>query len=318
MRANALRVDTDDTSIDGFVSLLDDFAAMPARPPAHGARRNNGRLQARAVVSDNTFAWTTLSRTRVGFAGLILLLAGGLGFAIWTTGPQSCHDCDDALVVAVSSQASDSATIASRIKYATTADLGDMLIQQPSQSVRNWSTPSKKVEVLNANILAIAAAQAEDDIAASPITTSATGRLYEPRPVTEAKTPRHSDRLPAITAVVSDSPPKPLKLRAAAEIRDSAPKPLKLSAANDITEEVDALPSVLAVEQPSTTKAAAINIPIRKPETSNQKSPQKTARMRKWVRPRGAPKNVNADQVVPKWAEKMYEGSWQDKAFAYQ
>ena len=324
MRANALRVDTDDTSIDGFVRLLDDFAAAPVRPPAQRARRNNGRPQARALAPTNAITWTTLSRTRAGFAALLLLLAGGLGIAIWA-GPQNCHDCDDALMVAPSAQASGGAALVSRLEYTTTADLGDMLIEQPSRSVRDWSTPSKKVEVLNANLPAIAAAQAKDSIAASPITTSATGRLFEPKPVTEAKPPRHSDLLPAAAAVVLDSVPKALKPREAAEVQDSAPEPLKLSAATDITEEVDVLPSVVAVEQASVNKVAAIDIPIRKPETSGRKSPQlksqrsrKTARTRKKVRARKAPKTVNPDQVVPRWAEKMYDGSWQNKAFAYQ
>jgi len=306
MRANTYRVDSDDTSIDGFVRLLDHFAALPAGAPALRARRNNGRPQARRAVPDTPFTATMLARTRVGLAGLIvILLVGGFGFALWT-GPQSCHGCDDALVVAPSAQASDSAATALRLQYTATANLGEILKQHPSQSAHDWSAPSKRAELGSAELpaqSASAAAQAEENIAPSLMTTSATGRLLHPQSLAETNLPQNNHGLSAV----------------ATEVSDTEPKPVKLAAATEISSEIKSPPSVLAIERTPTNEVAAIDIPIRKPKLSGMKrhhvqsqAPRKTARVRRKVKP------TQSSAQIPPWARKMYEGNWQDRAFSYQ
>ncbi len=304
MRANAQRrVEFDDTSIDGFVSLLDDFAALPARAPARRARGSHSRPQARRAVSNKPLTAPALARTRASIAGLLLtLLAGGLGFAIWT-GPQSCLGCDDALVVAPSAQASNRATPASRFEYTALADLDQMLKLQPSQSAHDWSDPSRGAQVRDAKPPVLAAAKGEDNITPLPMTTSATGRLYEPQSLIEAKPPRHSHPLPAV----------------AAEVSDVEPKPLKLTAATEISEEITSPPSVLAVERSPVNELAAIDIPVRKPKTSRTKRPQvQSQRPRGTARARKKVKATQSNTHIPSWARKMYGGNWQDRAFLYQ
>ena len=305
MRANEQRVDSDDTSIDGFVTLLDDFAALPERAPAQGARGGDGLRRVRHAASSTPRTPLTLSRTREGFAGfLAILLVGGLGFTIWT-GPHSCLGCGDALMVAPSAQASDNANTPSRFQY--TANFGEILKQEPSQWALSLDQASKTAEVRGEELTSkpmpkLAAAQIDASVAPSPMTTSATGRLYQPQTLTESVASRHGRRIPAV----------------AEEISDAKPKPLKLTAANEISEEITSLPSVLAVEHSSLNDVAAIDIPIRKPEASGSTRRQmQSQRPRRTTRRR---KNVKAAQndSVPGWAGKMFDGNWQGRAFSYQ
>jgi len=148
----------------------------------------------------------------------------------------------------------------------------------------------------------LAAAKAEDNIAPSPMTTSAIGRLYEPKSLTEAEPRRHSRRLPDVAVAVSDA----------------TPKPLKLTAANDITDEIVRPPSVLAVERSPGNEISAVDASVCKPKTSGQKPPQvQSQRHRRTARAR---KNVKTAQSesVPGWAMKMFDSNWQGKAFSYQ
>lgn len=305
MRANEQRVDSDDTSIDGFVTLLNDFAALPEQAPAQRARGGDGLRRVRHAASSTPRTAPTLSRTRAGFAGfLAILLVGGLGFTIWT-GPHSCLGCDDALMVAPSAQASDNANTPSRFHYA--AYFGEILKQEPSQWALSLDQASNTAEVRGEELTSepmpkLAAAQIDASVAPSPMTTSATGRLYQPRSLTEARPPQHNGRLPAVVV----------------EVSDAKPKPVTLTAANEISEEIASLPSVLAVEHSSLNDVAAIDIPIRKPEASGSTRRQmRSQRPRRTARPR---KKIKAAQGnnVPGWAKKMFDNNWQGRAFSYQ
>jgi len=303
MRPNEHRVDLDGTSIDGFVRLLDNFAAIPARAPTRHARDAHGGPHSLRITSKNPPSATMLARA--GFAAfLLILLMGGLGFAIWA-GPQGCLGCDDALVVARAAQASNGSATASRFQYTATAGFAEMLKQQPSQWAHDWGAPSKKAQVRRAELLrqpVPGAAQAEDSIALSPMTTSATGRLYDPQSLTKAKPPWHSGRRPEV----------------AAEVSDAALKPLKLTAANEISKRFASPPSVLAVKRSPVNGVDTIDGPVRKPKASSAKRRQlKSQRHRRAARAR---KRVKASQMssVPRWAKKMFNGTWQDRAFSYQ
>ena len=305
MRANEQRVDSDDTSIDGFVTLLNDFAALPEQAPAQRARGGDGLRRVRHAASSTPRTAPTLSRTRAGFAGfLAILLVGGLGFTIWT-GPHSCLGCDDALMVAPSAQASDNANTPSRFHYAVY--FGEILKQEPSQWALSLDQASNTAEVRGEELTSepmpkLAAAQIDASVAPSPMTTSATGRLYQPRSLTEARPPQHNGRLPAVVV----------------EVSDAEPKPVTLTAANEISEEIASLPSVLAVEHSSLNDVAAIDIPIRKPEASGSTRRQmRSQRPRRTARPR---KKIKAAQGnnVPGWAKKMFDNNWQGRAFSYQ
>jgi len=305
MRANEQRVDSDDTSIDGFVTLLNDFAALPEQAPAQRARGGDGLRRVRHAASSTPRTAPTLSRTRAGFAGfLAILLVGGLGFTIWT-GPHSCLGCDDALMVAPSAQASDNANTPSRFHYAVY--FGEILKQEPSQWALSLDQASNTAEVRGEELTSepmpkLAAAQIDASVAPSPMTTSATGRLYQPRSLTEARPPQHNGRLPAVVV----------------EVSDAKPKPVTLTAANEISEEIASLPSVLAVEHSSLNDVAAIDIPIRKPEASGSTRRQmRSQRPRRTARPR---KKIKAAQGnnVPGWAKKMFDNNWQGRAFSYQ
>jgi len=305
MRANEQRVDSDDTSIDGFVMLLNDLAALPERAPAQGARGGDGLRRVRHATSSTPRTAPTLSRTRAGFAGfLAIVLVGGLGFTIWTE-PHGCHGCGDPLVVAPSAQASDHANTPSRFQY--TANFGEILKQEPSQWALSLDQASKTAEVRGEELSSepmpkLAAAQIDASVAPSPMTTSATGRLYQPRSLTEARPPQHNGRLPTVVV----------------EVSDAKPKPVTLAAANEISEEIASLPSVLAVEHSSLNDVAAIDIPIRKPEASGSTRRQmRSQRPRRTARPR---KKIKAaeDDSVPGWAKKMFDNNWQGRAFSYQ
>lgn len=305
MRANEQRVDSDDTSIDGFVTLLNDFAALPEQAPAQRARGGDGLRRVRHAASSTPRTAPTLLRTRAGFAGfLAILLVGGLGFTIWT-GPHSCLGCDDALMVAPSAQASDNANTPSRFHYA--AYFGEIFKQEPSQWALSLDQASNTAEVRGEELTSepmpkLAAAQIDASVAPSPMTTSATGRLYQPRSLTEARPPQHNGRLPAVVV----------------EVSDAKPKPVTLTAANEISEEIASLPSVLAVEHSSLNDVAAIDIPIRKPEASGSTRRQmRSQRPRRTARPR---KKIKAAQGnnVPGWAKKMFDNNWQGRAFSYQ
>lgn len=305
MRANEQRVDTDDTSIDGFVTLLSDFAALPQRAPAQGARGGDGLRRVRHAASNTPRNAPTLSRTRAGFAGFLAsLLVGGLGFTFWT-GPHGCLGCDDALVVAPSAQASDNANTASPFQY--TANFGEFLKQQPSQSAFGLDQASKTAEERGEELSSepmpkLAAAQIDASVARSPMTTSATGRLYEPQTLTPGVTSRHSRRLPAV----------------AQEISDAEPKPVKLTAVNEISKEIASPPSVLAVEHSSLNDMVAIDIPVRKPTASGPNRRQmQSQRPRRAARARRKIKAAQNDSV-PGWAGKMFDGNWQSRAFSYQ
>ena len=305
MRANEQRVDSDDTSIDGFVTLLNDFAVLPEQAPAQRARGGDGLRRVRHAASSTPRTAPTLSRTRAGFAGfLAILLVGGLGFTIWT-GPHSCLGCDDALMVAPSAQASDNANTPSRFHYA--AYFGEILKQEPSQWALSLDQASNTAVVRGEELTSepmpkLAAAQIDASVAPSPMTTSATGRLYQPRSLTEARPPQHNGRLPTVVV----------------EVSDAKPKPVTLAAANEISEEIASLPSVLAVEHSSLNDVAAIDIPIRKPEASGSTHRQmRSQRPRRTARPR---KKITAAQGnnVPGWAKKMFDNNWQGRAFSYQ
>ena len=305
MRANEQRVDSDDTSIDGFVMLLNDFAALPERAPAQGARGGDGLRRVRHAASSTPRTAPTLSRTRAGFAGcLAILLVGGLGFTIWTE-PHGCLGCDDALIVAPSARASDNANTPSRFQY--TANFGEILKQEPSQWALSSDQASKTAEVRGEELSSepmpkLAAAQIDTSVAPWPMTSSATGRLYEPQTLTESMASRHGRRIPAV----------------AEELSDAKPKPVTPTAANEISEEIASPPSVLAVEHSSLNDVTAIDIPIRKPEASGSTRHQmRSQRPRRTARTR---KNIKAAQndSVPGWARKMFDGNWQGRAFSYQ
>ena len=221
MGANEQRVDSEGTSIDGFVTLLNDFAALPEQALSQRARGRDGLRRVRHAPSSTPRTAPMLSRPRAGFAGfLAILLVGGLGFAIWTE-PHGCLGCDDALMVAPSAQASDTARPPSRFQY--TADLGEILKQEPSQWALSLDQASKTAEVHGEELSSepmpkFAAIQIDASGAPSPMTTSATGQLYQQRSLTEARPPRHSGRLPAVVVEVSDAKPKPVTLAAANEI----------------------------------------------------------------------------------------------------
>jgi hypothetical protein len=305
MRANKQRIDSDDTSIDGFVTLLNDFAVLPEQALSQRARSEDGVRRARHAPSSTPRTAPTLSRPRASFAGfLAILLVGGLGFTIWSE-PHGCLGCDDALMVAPSAQASDTTNTPSRFQY--TANLGEILKQEPSHWALSLDQASKTAEVRGEEpssqpMPKFAAAQIDASGAPSPMTTSATGRLYQPRSLTEARPPQHNGRLPTVVV----------------EVSDAKPKPVTLAAANEISEEIASLPSVLAVEHSSLNDVAAIDIPIRKPEASGSTRRQmRSQRPRRTARPR---KKIKAAQGnnVPGWAKKMFDGNWQGRAFSYQ
>jgi len=305
MGANKQRVDSDGTSIDGFVTLLNDFAALPEQALSQRARGRDGLRRVRHAPSSTPRTAPMLSRPRAGFAGfLAILLVGGLGFAIWTE-PHGCLGCDDALMVAPSAQASDTARAPSRFQYA--ANLGEILKQEPSQWALSLDQASKTAEVHGEELSSepmpkFAAIQIDASVAPSPMTTSATGRLYQPRSLTEARPPQHNGRLPTVVV----------------EVSDAKPKPVTLTAANEISEEIASLPSVLAVEHLSLNDVAAIDIPIRKPEASGSTRRQmRSQRPRRTARPRKNVKSAQSDNV-PRWAKKMFDGNWQGRAFSYQ
>lgn len=305
MGANKQRVDSDGTSIDGFVTLLNDFAALPGQALSQRARGRDGLRRVRHAPSSTPRTAPMLSRPRAGFAGfLAILLVGGLGFAIWTE-PHGCLGCDDALMVAPSAQASDTARAPSRFQYA--ANLGEILKQEPSQWALSLDQASKTAEVHGEELSSepmpkFAAIQIDASVAPSPMTTSATGRLYQPRSLTEARPPQHNGRLPTVVV----------------EVSDAKPKPVTLTAANEISEEIASLPSVLAVEHSSLNDVAAIDIPIRKPEASGSTRRQmRSQRPRRTARPRKKIKAAQNDSI-PGWASKMFDGNWQGRAFSYQ
>ena len=305
MGANKQRVDSDGTSIDGFVTLLNDFAALPEQALSQRAHGRDGLRRVRQAPSSTPRTAPTLWRPRVGFAGfLVTLLVGWLAFTIWTE-PHGCLGCDDALMVAPSAQASDTTNTPSRFQY--TANLGEILKQEPSQWALSLDQASKTAEVHGEELSSepkpkFAAIQIDASVAPSPMTTSATGRLYQPRSLTEARPPRHSGRLPAVVV----------------EVSDAKPKPVTLAAANEISEEIASLPSVLAVEHSSLNDVAAIDIPIRKPEASGSTRRQmRSQRPRRTARPRKKIKAAEYDSV-PGWAKKMFDNNWQGRAFSYQ
>ncbi len=305
MRANEQRVDSDDTSIDGFVMLLNDLAALPERAPAQGARGGDGLRRVRHATSSTPRTAPTLSRTRAGFAGfLAIVLVGGLGFTIWTE-PHSCRGCGDPLVIAPSAQASDNANTPSRFQY--TANFGEILKQEPSQWALSLDQASKTAEVRGEELSSepmpkLAAAQIDASVAPSPMTTSATGRLYDPQTLTESVASRHGRRIPAV----------------AEEISDTEPKPVMLVAANEISEEIASPSSALAIEHSSLNDVAAIDIPIGKPEASGSTRRQmQSQRPRRTARPRKKIKAAQNDSI-PGWASKMFDGNWQGRAFSYQ
>ena len=303
MRANTQRVETDGTSIDGFVSLLDEFAALPARAPVRRAPNSQGRPQARRAVSNKPLASPALARMRIGIAALLLtVLAGGFGFVIWT-GPQSCLGCNDALEVAPSAQASNDAIPASRLEYAALTNLDQMLMQPHSNMAQDWTPPSRGAQVQDGKTLVVTTATTGDNATPSPMSTSATGRLLQPQSLTETNLPHGDHGLSAV----------------ATEVSDTEPKPVKLAAATEISSEIKSPPSVLAIERTPTNEAAAIDIPIRKPKLSGMKrhhvqsqAPRKTARVRRKVKP------TQSSAHIPPWARKMYDSNWQDRAFSYQ
>ena len=141
MGANRQHVDSDGTSIDGFVALLNDFAGLPGQALSQRARGEDGLRRVRQAPSSAPRTAPMLTRPPAGFPGfLAILLVGGLGFAIWSE-PHGCLGCDDALMVAPSAQASDTAPVPSRFQYTAIIGLG-MRMLGPASCYRTSSWPN--------------------------------------------------------------------------------------------------------------------------------------------------------------------------------
>lgn len=303
MRANEQRVASNDTPIDDFVMLLDDLAELPGRGPIQKPRGGDGLQRLRHSAKRAPRATTPISRARAGLAGVLaILLAGGLGFTIWT-GPHGCLDCDDALTVAPSAQASNDADTASRFQYM--ANFRESLKLRPSDWTLDLDEASKTADARGETLPSkpeVAAAQTDTSFGPSPMTTSATGRLYNPQALMQSVASRHRPQLPAV----------------AQEVLDAKPKPVRLTAANEISEEITPPPSVLAIERSSLNDASSIDIPIRKPNASERTGRQVQAqRPRRTARVRNKLKATQGNSV-PGWASKMFDGNWQGSAFSYQ
>ena len=320
MRANEQRVGSDGKPIDGFATPVDDLAVTPTHATARREAAAHRRPHWFHAGSIDPATAATLARA--GFAGLLLiLLIGGLGSAV-LTGPQSCLGCDDPSVAAPTAQASGEVARASRLEYTAIGEVIHKLERLPSQWANDRDTLSKTAKFHTEKppkFPVMAATKAEDNVAHSPMTTSATGRLYQPQSLSEAEPATTSHKLPAL----------------AAEGADAAPRPLKLTATTDVTNEIAPPQSMLAVEQSPVNEISARDVQVREREastpipvekktqldraaTQSDKSPKAKSTRRPRIAKARKKAQASKSDTVPGWAKKMFGGSWQDSAFAYQ
>lgn len=320
MRANEQSVNSDGTPNDGFATPVEDVAVTPTHASIRREAADHRRPHWFHAGSIDPATAATLARA--GFAGLLLiLLIGGLGSAV-LTGPKSCFGCDDPSVAAPTTQASDEVARASRLEYTAIGEVIHKLERLPSQWANDRDTLAKTAKFHTEKpprLPLMAATKAEDSVARSPMTTSATGRLYQPKSLSEGE--------PATTSLKLPAP--------AAEVADAAPRSLKLSATTDVTNEIASPQSMFAVEQSPVNEISARDVQVREREVSTPISVEKKTQLDRSVtqpgpspkvrskrRPRIAKARKKAraatSDKVPGWAKKMFGGSWQDSAFAYQ
>lgn len=320
MRANEQGVNSDGTPKDGFATPVEDVAVTPT----HASIRQEAADHRRPhwFHAGPIDAATAATLARAGFAGLLLiLLIGGLGSAV-LTGPQSCLGCDDPSVATLTTQASGKVARASRLEYTAIGEVIHKLEHLPSQWENDRNTLSKTAKFHTEKPPRrpiMAATKAEDSGARSPMTTSATGRLYQPKSLSEGEPSTTSHKLPAL----------------AAEVADAAPRSLKLSATSNVTNDIASPQSMLAVEQSPVNEIYARDVQVREREVSIPISVEKKTQLdRSVTQPGTSPRakskrrariakarkkaRAASSDKVPGWAKKMYGGSWQDSAFAYQ
>lgn len=290
-----------DASTEGFVSLMDDFAALRTEGATvssiGGYRVLRPRPVRRATAATLTLAMLASARIRAtGF--LSVLFVGGLGLAV-LAGPANCP-CDRPL--AASSEASDGARTLSRFDYAlaSAAVAGESGRQSSSLNLSAAHiADSSELPVLST----VAMLEPDEPTGASPITTSA----IEPLPDVSARdgyvSPAHIGALPAKFEQLSDAAPKTIKL-AATSIGEGELSPTLPA----VVVETPPLPELKAVEeggeQATETRAPSKHSSARKRSVS--------ARSRTSAKPDRA-KLAN----VPRWARQMFDTPWQSKAFSY-
>ncbi len=326
MREIASKAETVESTA-GLLKIMDDIAGLRAAPlppiAAGGYRMLN--VRGHRPRPTRAAAISPLIRRPMRVRGfLTAVFAGGLGLAV-LAGPATCPACDPAQT----DGRLDAKRIVSRLTYT-----------DGSADAAALETPAARTEDIVKPDAAEPPAQvalAEPDKPAAPIATAALGTPTEPvaetAPVTaapsaeapanvepEARTVEQPEASPVKEpeARIAEEPENieevpardPPRTEVAAATMESEPKtpllpvgattlPLKDIGAED---SFDSTPPSRAVHKHSAAKHSA-------------------AKARRIVpRNASAPKLYSPDKyhVVPRWAAKMYESPWQNKAFSFQ
>jgi len=340
MREVALSTETAESTA-GLLQIMDDIASLRAATPPPiadgGYRMLNVRPERPRPNRAAVFAPVTSRPMRVrGF--LTAVFAGGLGLAV-LAGPVTCPTCDP---LPANAQR-DVQRIVARLNYATAAD----------ESIANEAPAKPAVDTVKAEsgVPPAEVAMVEPEKSEPTLSTSALAAA----PVTSPEPA--SDPAPAAPpAAVPEAKPEPAPSAAAEPATEAAPatEPAAAPAAEDAeaktaTEPPQKLEEVPAGDAPSTEIAAATidTEPVTPPpavadtprplssaasEDNYDPAPEvRTPRRHIGVKPRaskvrrGAPRTAapklyapDNHHATPRWAAKMYETPWQNKAFSFQ
>jgi hypothetical protein len=237
---------------------------------------------------------------------LAAMFAGGLGLAV-LAGPATCPSCDPAHT----DGQRDAKRILSRLTY-TPIDVDVDAREAPPREQTEATVQADRGEPAPLTELALA----EPAQTASPIATSA----LSPAP------DRVPEAAPAATEPAAAAEPEPRAAKLPEQIEelpDQGAPSTEIAAATVESEPETSVPPVGATTVPLKDITAEDSYDQAPPARTVHKHltvKQRAARVRKAAPRTAAPKLYapNKYAKIPRWAAKMYDSPWQNKAFSFQ